>query len=272
MPRILNLVAVVLAAGVACAQDQVPANGLYNVVSSDGVAVKTLDGSEIRLGERLSQTVVGARLVSNRNDNEGYSLRFHLTPNVGRAALYVDGFCVSFRTSQGALNDVTVTSSAAAQAFARYLGVEPRLREHPGYALETRFVPTRAAFSSDEPVIVTLKIENVGHVPVTFVAGGRQRGARDNQFGFTAFGPFGAPVPDTGDPQNVGGIGSIITLAPAETFRKEVDLRKWFAFTQLGVYRLKGTYDLDFSDSPGDLGLTKIWTDVAAASFSVTIK
>lgn len=100
---------------------------------------------------------------------------------------------------------------------------------HPGYALATRFVPAKEVFSSHEPLPVTLEIENVGSIPVAFQVSGKNRGARDNQFGFTAYGPTGA-VSDTSDPAHTGGLSFNEVLKAGETFRKEVDLRKWFTF------------------------------------------
>jgi hypothetical protein len=261
------IVAVLLALAGTCARAQAIANGLYAVTGSGGEVVKDLDGSEIHLGEKLGG-ISGAALISVSNNNQRYSLRFGLADEAGRVALYADGFCLSFRTNRG-INDIWFESSNAAQAFAKFLGIQPSLRVHPGYALATRFVPTKKTFSGEESLTVTLELENVGHVPVTFHVGGRNRGPRDNQFGFTAFGPFGAAVPDTGDPSNIGGLIGSQTLRPGETFRKEVDLRKWFAFSQPGVYQLYGMFDLPFSAADS---FNIVWSDVAAAPFSVTIK
>jgi len=143
------------------------------------------------------------------------------------------------------------------------------LRSHPGYALATRFVPAKDSFFVGEPLLVTLEIKSVGAVPVTFLVGGETREARDNQFGFTAFGPTGA-VPDTGDPNHLGGLAYSPTLKPGETFSKQVDIGKWFAL-KAGSYTLNGTYKLAFFD-PADNNYVPVWEDQAAASFRVTIK
>ena len=113
---------------------------------------------------------------------------------------------------------------------------------------------------------MTLAIENVGRIPVSFRVGGANRGSRDNQFGFTAYGPMGA-VPDTGDPVHFGGLSYNTMLKPGETFRKEVDLRKWFTFKQPGRYTITGTYDLVFSD-PANGDYLPIWLDKAASTFT----
>ena len=49
---------------------------------------------------------------------------------------------------------------------------------------------------------MTLTVENAGDADVLFVAGGMQRGDRDNQFAFIAHSQsgFGKAVRDTGDP------------------------------------------------------------------------
>jgi hypothetical protein len=117
-------------------------------------------------------------------------------------------------------------------------------------------------------VVVTLEIENVGHVPVTIWV--YEWGGRDAQFGFTAFGPLDDPIPDKGDASSNADLYNKPTLAPGETFRRDVDLRDWFTFSRPGVYRLIGTYQLEFFD-PGAGGFP-IWSDFAAAAFTVTIQ
>ena len=148
----------------------------------------------------------------------------------------------------------------------------PRLRAHPGYALATRFVPTKGEFTLDKPVVVTLEIKNVGNAAVAFRVGGQNRGPRDSQFGFAARGPSGA-VPDTGDPINMGGGSYFQTLHPGETFTKDVDLRKWFSLSQAGSYTITGTYELPFVESANpDIPNFSIWQDQVAATFTVNVR
>jgi hypothetical protein len=262
MRRKLVGVAILLALASPGARAQPPAlaDGLYQVVSSGGVAVKALDGNTVRLGKKLKDPPGSPSLLSRSNDNQQYYLLYGLNKDApGFAALCAGGFCLS--GIRGGENNLEFTSGAAAQAFAKYLGIPLPLRTHPGYALTTRFVPMKAAFSREEPVIVTLEIENVGRVPVTFWVG--ESGDRDGQFGFTAFGPSGQPVPAAGNAYSFGDVYNTPTLAPGETFRREVDLRKWFMFSLPGVYRITGTYELEFLNPDGH-GFP-IWSDFAAA-------
>lgn len=53
---------------------EAPANGLYATIGSGGVVVKALDGNEIRLGERLTDTIEKAALYSTSNDNKQFPL------------------------------------------------------------------------------------------------------------------------------------------------------------------------------------------------------
>lgn len=53
---------------------EAPANGLYATIGSGGVVVKALDGNEIRLGERLTDTIKKAALYSTSNDNKQFPL------------------------------------------------------------------------------------------------------------------------------------------------------------------------------------------------------
>jgi hypothetical protein len=161
-------------------------------------------------------------------------------------------------------------SQVVAETFATFLGVAVQKRSHPGYLLKTRFVPAKNSFSGDEAIPVTMEITNVGAVTVNFQVGGLNRGDRDNQFRFTAYGS--EPVPDTGNPLNFGGLAGNRTLKPGETFRKEVDVRKWFKFSKPGRYGIVGTYWLSFFALGERLGGIAIWDDYATASFWLTIK
>jgi len=77
--------------------------------------------------------------------------------------------------------------------------------------------------------------------------GGRQRGARDNQFAFIAHrnGGWGRAVPDTGDPENKGGPASFRTLDPDGVFTMEVDVTKWFKFQEPDAYGLACVYEIE---------------------------
>jgi hypothetical protein len=105
------------------------------------------------------------------------------------------------------------------------------------------------------------------------MAGGQQRGARDNQFRFLAYRSYGGgkAVPDTGDPVNFGGIGSVQTLAPGETFTRSVGIEKWFKFDEPDFYRITGMYELQLHDTEmGGFG-RPIWDDLAVGDCLVRV-
>lgn len=142
-------------------------------------------------------------------------------------------------------------------------------RRHPGHRMYVQFIPSKPAFAPGQPVPITLRITNVGDEPFNFMRGGRQRGARDNQFAFNAQ-LFDKMLPDIGDPINFGGIGSFILVKPGEHTEVSVDLTKWFAFKEPGVYMMRGSYFMEFAD-PATETYLPIWTDFACAEFMITI-
>ncbi len=255
-------------------------NGIYFITGSDkGPAVKTLDGIQVHLGEKFTEPIERIYFRSISNDNERYSLMLGKTGPFSKDytlfALYVDGYCLRFNgggSSGDKIFDINgqFDSAQAADAFAQFLKVQPLKRIHPNYALTTRYIPSKGAFSTNEPLMVTLEIKNVDTVPVAFQVGGKNRGERDNQFGFTAYDGMKA-VPDIGNPVHFGGLSVNKTLKPGEIFTKEVDLRKWFTFQKAGTYEITGSYYLSFFD-PDKKDYFVLWEDYATASFYLKIE
>jgi hypothetical protein len=131
------------------------------------------------------------------------------------------------------------------------------------------WTPDQAGYKSGEPITLTLKIKNVGAQAIAFFDGGAQRGARNSQFGFTAF-HSGKAVLDTGDPLNFGGKASLEVLEPGESFSKSVRLDHWFKLSEPDVYQITGTYKLAFYD-PKSKPRRPLWTDFASGACSVRI-
>lgn len=151
----------------------------------------------------------------------------------------------------------------------KLLGIEPQLREHPGYQLAVNFQPAKHEFAAGEDVVATLVIKNVGSIPFSFMDGGRNRGARNNQFSITCF-RSGKAVRDTGDSRHFGGLAGRKTVKPGEVFTKQVSLQKWFKCDQPGFYTLVGSYY--FEAVPNDDSMRTIWTDYATGEFGFTVK
>jgi len=256
-----------------------PADDGFYAIAPSGPAVRTVDGKDIHLGEKLDEKGIRASwLRSESNTNDKFSMSLERNGPFSRSSdeivLCVSDLCAMFQGSGTNGNqtfsiDTWGFTRAAAEAYARYFGATLSLRSHPGHMLATRFIPTKESFSPGESVPVTLEIRNVGTTPVAFRVGGQNRGARDNQFGFTAY-TINA-VPDTGSPVHFGGLSNVTELKPGETFKKDVDLRLWFDFKTPGTYSVTGTYQLSFA-VPGSSLYFTLWQDYAAAAFQISIK
>jgi hypothetical protein len=255
-------------------------NGLYRI-SADGVTLQAVDGSEIRLGERLNDFAGQAEMQSLDNKNSQFALILRQTgdlPNFRSIALLVDGHGVRFDAGGTGGGSSFLQASLPAnppqtmRAVARFFGIIPRVRARPPYSIAVAFVPTKPLFGADEPVSVTLNIQNVGKTTIVFQQGGSDRGPRDNQFGFTAQCPSGAPC----DPLRMISLGGGLhkkTLKPGEVFAEVVDLRKWFTFVAPGIYRVTGTYRFPVLDErAADLDFFCVWLDKALAPFEISIR
>ncbi len=258
------------------AEAAAPANGLY-AIGPCGMGEKALDGAGMCLSKKLADIVEAARVEAVDNENQLFYVDLRKSTPFSMEcrdlALYVDGVLARCRGSSFGSGSYGINAYApapAAQAFARYFGVALRLRAQPVTNLVTTFTPARDSFTPDELVPVTMEIMNAGTGAVAFRVGGSNRGPRDNQFSFTARGPTGA-VPDTGNSFNLGGLSYFQKLQPEERFRKEVDLRNWFTFSQPGVYSITAAFDLEFADSSAT-GNLLIWHEKAAGSFSLRIR
>jgi hypothetical protein len=172
----------------------------------------------------------------------------------------------------GGVSEGTARQSAAGGSLASTgAGDEPGPpeRRHPGHQMKTEYIAATPEFKIGEPVPVVLRITNIGDAAFTFMRGGRQRGARDNQFAFNA--QLGRRMlPDVGDPVHFGGLGSYVLLRPGEHVEIPVDLTKWFSFGEAGLCSIRGSYFMAFADPELDAHPT-IWEDFACAEFTITI-
>jgi hypothetical protein len=141
-------------------------------------------------------------------------------------------------------------------------------RRHPGHRMLVQFIPDKGKFRPGHLITVTFRITNVGDSDFTFWNGGRTRMAtRNNQFAFTAE-VWSKVVPDTGNPEHMGGMMMPVTLAPGKSFEiKSVDLTKWFHFDEKGWYNVRGSYYMKFG-MPDE----SEWEDFACAEFRVIVE
>jgi len=263
-----------------------PPDGIY-LIHEKGAGPKVTrndTGDQLVLGERLTTKFGAAAIHSTANDNS----RFHVDltgagpfPQAqlpGSTALMIAGRCFIIYSrsdpgQDGKLNLGSVIHGVEAmRAAAKALKAEPQLRKHPGHKFAVTFEPDKASYRPGEPITLTMKIKNVGDQTVCFHDGGRQRGPRDNQFGFTAFrsGGFGKAVPDTGDPTNFGGRGSYRVLKLGDVFSKTVRLDSWFKFKDADTYQVTASYRLAFHEPDGKR-YRVIWDDFATAECRVRV-
>ncbi|TWU37855.1 Methicillin resistance mecR1 protein [Novipirellula aureliae] len=263
-------------------------NGIYRVRPSDSnekgieVSRSDTDGTVILL-DRLTDQFGTPSMTSIANDNTRFRIDlkaagpFAEGEGIGHMALVIDGLCTTVwshsdpdKQHRMDLSSQVVGNEAPAR-FAAELGIEPKLRRHPGHKMEVRFSPTKPAFKLGEPVILRMEVKNVSDKNFSFVDGGQQRGPRNNQFGFTAFrgSGNGPEVPDTGDPSSAGGKLRFITLEPGQVFEKEVDLTKWFDLAQPDIYKIDGRFEMVINKDAGQHLFG--WDDMATGTTLVTI-
>ena len=253
-------------------------DGLY-VVGPGQRTVTVPEGRTVTLERRLDDNPGIATIISISNDNSRFQLQLErqapFPVEYGSLVLCVAGRAVRF-DSYGTSNGRAFTYSGTfkgedtARVYGAFLKTTPRLRTHPGHLLLVRFRPLKPSASAGEAFVVTLELKNVGSRAVSFLVGGRNRGERDNQFGFTASDGVHI-IPDTGSPIHFGGLGYFHTVKAGEVFAKEVDLAKWFRFDRPGTYTVVGSYYLEFRDSV-EPGHFVIWEDYPTAEFLVRVE
>ena len=164
-------------------------NGIYVwKEKGPGDRVRRNDGAEVFLDRRLGGGFGKGTLASTANDNTRFWLDLKgIGPLPGDAeqghlALMIDGICLPASTRSDRRADGTMDVSAsvygeeAAKKVAAHLKIEAKLRKHPGHRIAVQWTPEKEFFLVGEPVKLKMTIKNIGDVPFTFMAGGRQRG------------------------------------------------------------------------------------------------
>lgn len=264
-------------------------DGVYRIrrqgSDEDGVRVARADtdGSVVLLN-RLTDGLGTTSMTSMANDNSEFRIDLKATGPFASGddqhhfALMIDDVCTmvwghSDPDPNGLMNlSSMVRGRAAASKFATRLKITPSLRKHPGHEFATQFSPVEKSFQPGQPVVVRMQMKNTGNVSFSFYDGGSQRGARNNQFGFSAFRHVGngTEVPDTGNPVNFGGHVGLRTLEPGEAFRKQVDITKWFDLSKPGTYLIKGQFELNIHSGEDDRHRVD-WDDAARGECLVVI-
>ena len=228
----------------------------------------------------LDDKVDSAVLDSRSNDNQRYNLTLYRSKPFSlpssKIGLVVSNKVIRFYSEGGTQESgyqigAQIEGAGLASSIARIYNARVQDRHHPGHRMLATFVLDKEQYELGEPVKVKLRITNIGDADFTFVQGGRQRGARDNQFAFSAELLGGKMQPDTGDPRNFGGMGSFITLKPQQSREIPVDLSKWFSFAEAGSYLVRGSYSMEFLDRTLHDYKT-IWVDFACDEFTIQMR
>jgi RNA polymerase sigma factor (sigma-70 family) len=263
-----------------------PEDGVYLLkFEGEGRKVTLTDGTEAILGKQLSKSIGrGVSLQSWTNDNTRFNLgvkRLGPLPKEVtevQTALVVSGVVLHIGRPEQLNDDGTadvganVDSADAAKTLAAAYKIEPQLRKHPGHRYEVRWTPDRKRYEVGDAVKLTMEIKNTGTGPLRFTHGGQQRGARDNQFRFVAQEGFaGKGLPDTGEPENFGGKVRVVTLKPGEIYTADVELTKWFKFTEPNSYRITGVFEMPVIDPLSEKFGPVIWDDLAVGECAVRV-
>jgi hypothetical protein len=261
-----------------------PPDGIYYILEKgDGFKTTRNDnGKLVVIGEKITGSL-GIPIVHARtNDNSNVGLSFKAGPfpvgeSKGPFAVLIGGHCLPVFVWSGPNPDntylvtVSVKGANTVLAITKLAGVESKLRKHPGHKLAAKFEVDKTVYEPKERVNMTMTIQNVGEVAVTFQAG-LQHAHRDNDFGFTAIrgDGFGKAVPDTCDPGDFLGIGIDRTLKPGESFKKTVRLDERFKFDDDDNYSITCTYRTRLID-PNEKHRV-LWDDFAAGTCSVFVR
>jgi hypothetical protein len=253
-------------------------DGFYELSpDGNGALVKIYD-HPFRTGNKLKLRILKAKIRSENNANTKFTLIITIPSDQtlpSNVALFVGntGYPSYQRGFDGNTIGLyfTINGEINAGQIANMFKIKPILRRHPHHGLEISFIPDQAEFTVGQGVSVIFHIRNVGGSTICFIDGGRNRAARDNQYAFVCR-LHGRQVEDIGNSGHWGGLAEPRKLRPGESFEKEIDLTKWFAFDKPGTYELIGTYYMEFMDPGGEIPYDRIWTDYATADFSIKIR
>jgi len=305
--RLRNFIVIFTAVFFACVathadQALTKNDGLYYLSSVQSVPeVRTepeawTDGAAtIRVGEEAGLKILKAFVYSENNANTEFGIRLNTSdypvdPKSGKPSnpvvLKVGNHwysCFGWGGKSGGPDnflEFKAHNQDDAEAIAESLAVPCHLRSPPGYKIFVQFLPLKTAYGTNEPTIVTFKIQNLDERTIIFQRGGMQRGSRDNQYGFRAqlsnrTGVRKA-VPDVGNAMSFGGISVHVPIKPGEIFEDQIDLKKWFSFDQIGNYYIHGFYFVEFYQTLLDKDTfapeTERWSDYLSADFTIVVK
>jgi len=262
-------------------------DGFYEILDKgDGVRFPANDGRTLLLGKNLGKQFGTATVRSLHNDNTKFGVMLKGAaklwdgPEPLPIAVVVDNVCMplSGNTIPNAddTRDLwfTIDGLEAARRVAKALKCEVQLRKDPGHRLTVKWTPDKESYQPGDDIKLTFELTNAGKGNVTFRIGGSQRGPRDNQYRFVAQRGYGGGkgVPDTGDPNNHGGMSWTKTLKPGETYKAGIELGKWFKFEDADVYRVTGIWSLHLEDPDRKGWEQGVWDDLVCGECLVRVE
>lgn len=257
-----------------------PDDGIYlRAQGKPAPWINSQDGQKLFLGIKQTLKIKKSELFSQNNTNTRFylSVTIPYDESIGPSTYILIVAGTAYRQSgSGASQKKTSTLSfylsgeENAKQVSEYMKTPLVYRRHPRHNLRVSFTPTEQEFGVGDEVTATLRITNVGTNSVSFMKGGRNRAARDNQYVFSAR-YRGKQVEDIGTSYHFGGIAVRHVLKSAEVFEDKISLSKWFSFDKAGMYEVHGSYYLNFNDPDAESWRT-IWEDYVSADFIVRIK
>ncbi len=257
-----------------------PNDGIYLRAQGEPAPwIKSQDGQKIFLGAKQTLKIQKSELSSQNNGNTRFylSVTIPYDESIGPSTYILIVAGTAYRQSGSGSSqkntsslDFYMSEETKAKQVSQYMKTPIVHRRHPRHNLRVSFTPTKQKSSVGEEVSATLRITNVGTNTISFMKGGRNRAARDNQYVFSAR-YNGRQVEDIGTSYHFGGIAVRRVLKPGEVFEDKISLSKWFSFDKAGMYEVHGSYCLDFNDPDAESWRT-IWEDYVSADFTVRIK
>lgn len=203
-------------------------------------------GKHVRLRNRATprETV----MLSHANDNQTFTFWVVLPLQHEHDYLYVkvDNDWWSSggtgRDSEGTKTTFQLDRAAARRIADAYgIPMHERTKLDDGLRYTFRF-PPKASLDKTVAIPVVLRVENAGKTSVGFMVGGRQRGPRDNRFGFV-IARNGKPV-TIKDAPDFGGVGTYQVIAPGKHHDVTCpDLRAWADLDLPGYYTIEARYE-----------------------------
>lgn len=236
-------------------------------------------GRHVRLRNRAKPTETV--MVSAANDNQTFTF-WVVLPHQHEGDYQYLKLGGTWWSSNGTGRDRegTKTTFELDRADARRIAAAFRIPLHERTRLDgglryTWRFPAQASLDTTLPIPVVLRVENTGKTPVGFMIGGRQRGPRDNRFGF-AIARNGKPIALKDGP-DFGGLGSYHPIAPGKHLDVTcADLRAWADLDQPGYYTIDARYEGELAATGIDLTKAttraRVWDIAATGQGSILVR